>query len=121
MEIIAEPAIVGVYPTNQTAWLLSIVPVLPAWGRRSAVRARPPVPRVITEESIELTASATSLLITRVQSASGASSSSPLVVVIVSTMTGLQWIPPEANVAYASAIDSGLTSTVPRVKDGLSS
>ena len=30
-------------------------------------------------------------------------------------------MPPDAKVAYASAMDSGLTSTEPRVKDGLSS
>ena len=34
-------------------------------------------------------------------------------------MIGLQWMPRAAKVAYASAIDSGLTSTEPRVKDGL--
>ena len=40
--------------------------------------------------------------------------------VILETMIGLQWMPRAAKVAYASAIDSGLTSTVPRVNDGLS-
>ena len=39
-------------------------------------------------------------------------------VVILETMIGLQWMPRAAKVAYASAIESGLTSTVPRVKDG---
>ena len=40
--------------------------------------------------------------------------------VIDSRMIGSQWTPPDAKVAYASATDSGLTSTVPSVKDGLS-
>ena len=57
---------------------------------------------------------------TRLQSPSGALSSLPFRLTILDTMIGLQWMPPEAKVAYASAIDSGLTSTVPSVKDGLS-
>ena len=80
-----------------------------------------PVPLVITLDSSEFMAAATSVEITRSQFALGVSSFAPLLSVMVSRMIGSQWMPPEAKVAYASAIDSGLTSTVPRVKDGLSS
>ena len=97
-----------------------MVPVLPAWGRRSAVITRLPVPLVITPESSEFMAAATSSEITRSQLALGASRGCPDPSVIDSTMIGSQWIPPEAKVAYASATESGLTSAVPRVKEGLS-
>ena len=81
-----------------------------------------PVPFVITLDSSEFMAAATSSEITRVQFALGRRAAPvPVLSVIVSRMIGSQWMPPEAKVAYASAIDSGLTSTVPRVKDGLSS
>ncbi len=63
--------------------------------------------------------SATSLLITRWQFPSGTSSFFLVRVVTDSMMIGLQWMPRAANVAYASAIESGLTSTEPRVKDGV--
>ena len=77
-----------------------------------------PVPLSTTDLSTLLTPSATSLLITRRQLASGMSRLLPVRVVILETMIGLQWMPRAAKVAYASAIESGLTSTVPRVKDG---
>jgi hypothetical protein len=35
------------------------------------------------------------------------------------TMIGSQCTPRAANVAYASAIESGVTSATPRVKDGM--
>src|SRR6478735_2660171 len=120
MLIIAAPATCGVYPTYQTAALLSIVPVLPACGRPSAVIARRPVPLVTTLESKEFMAFATSSEITRWQLALVTSRDFPALSVMPETMIGSQWMPPEAKVEYASAIDSGLTSTVPRVNDGLS-
>ena len=63
--------------------------------------------------------SATSLLITRLQLPSGDLEFLLGPGVTLSMMIGSQWMPRAANVAYASAIDSGLTSTEPRVKDGV--
>ena len=79
-----------------------------------------PVPLITTDSRTLLTPSATSLAITRRQLALGDFRFLPARVVILETMTGSQWMPRAAKVAYASAIDSGLTSTVPRVNDGLS-
>ncbi len=118
MEIMAAPAISGVYPTYQTASLLLIVPVFPACGRPSAVRARCPVPFVTTLASSLFMPSATSSLITRWQLPLAMSSSLPFRSVTFSRIIGSQWMPRAAKVAYASAIDSGLTSTEPRVNAG---
>ena len=67
-----------------------------------------------------MTPSATSLSITRRQFASGTARFLPPRCRDLGEMIGSQWMPREAKVAYASAMDSGLTSTVPSVNDGLS-
>ena len=77
----------------------SVVPVLPAWGLPSDMRALVPVPWLMTVDSTWLTPSATSGSITFLQSADGISISVPSLACTLCRMIGLQCTPRFANVA----------------------
>ena len=82
----------GVYPTNQTAAELSVVPVLPAAGRPKYI-ARPVLPSngpLTTPARTAVVLSATSTSIFCMQSADGTSSSLPYRSVIAEIAIELQ-------------------------------
>ena len=114
----AAPATAGVYPVNHTASLESVVPVFPACGYPPGMRAGAPVP-FMTPLSTSLTPSATWVLMTRLQLASGTLRFWPSLFLIDLTMIGSQCTPRAAKVAYELAIDSGVTYAVPRVNEGI--
>ena len=107
-------------PANHTAAELLIVPVLPAASRPRDMAApvRPASGPSITWLRMAVTLSATSRRMTREQFAAGTLSSAPSrsVTRVIATLS--QCSPWLANVAYASATPSGVTLSVPSVKEG---
>src|SRR5262245_21090967 len=96
----------GVYPMNQASLQSFVVPVLPAAGSvNPALRARAPVPALMTSDNIVDIRNAVVGLIARVDDSSVANSTRPSRSSTLRMVNGFGTSPWLANAAYAAVID----------------
>src|SRR4051812_2823902 len=128
----AAAASCGVNPANQAAWLLSVVPLLPATGRFMTAWiigevSQPPqlpvaAPYPVTQRAASVAARATAG--DRAWRQRAAATATPLYIasrpsgrLMNCTGLGAQYRPSAASVAKTLAISSGVASLTPSVKE----